>query len=94
MGTWVLDLDGVVWWGDALLPGADRAIRTLFDHGHLVVACTNHALSPAGLQMRKSVSGCEADRGSSAREEPAINAADPAASMVMASRRVIMMRQG
>jgi HAD superfamily hydrolase (TIGR01450 family) len=47
VGTWVLDLDGVVWWGDALLPGADRAIRTLFDHGHLVVACTNHALSPA-----------------------------------------------
>ena len=46
VGTWVLDLDGVVWWGDELLPGADRAIRALLDHGHQLVACTNHALSP------------------------------------------------
>lgn len=46
VGTWVLDLDGVVWWGDELVPGADRAISRLLDGGHRVVACTNHAHSP------------------------------------------------
>jgi HAD superfamily hydrolase (TIGR01450 family) len=46
VSTWVLDLDGVVWWGDELIPGADAAIRVLLERGHRVVACTNHAHSP------------------------------------------------
>jgi HAD superfamily hydrolase (TIGR01450 family) len=46
VSTWVLDLDGVVWRGDELIPGADRAIAALLERGHLVVACTNHALGP------------------------------------------------
>lgn len=50
VGTWVLDLDGVVWWGDELVPGADRAILALVEHGHRVVACTNHAHSPTVKQ--------------------------------------------
>jgi HAD superfamily hydrolase (TIGR01450 family) len=47
VSTWVLDLDGVVWRGDELIPGADRAIATLLASGHRVVACTNHALAPS-----------------------------------------------
>lgn len=44
--TWAIDLDGVVWRGSALLPGADRAVRRLLDAGVNVVFCTNHACSP------------------------------------------------
>lgn len=47
MGTWAIDLDGVVWRGAELVPGSDRAIRALLDGGHRVVFCTNHAQSPA-----------------------------------------------
>ena len=46
MGTWVLDLDGVVWRGDELVPGADAAVAALLAAGHQVVACTNWAQSP------------------------------------------------
>lgn len=47
MATWVLDLDGVVWRGNRLVPGADRAVEALLGAGHRVVGCTNHAQSPA-----------------------------------------------
>lgn len=47
MGTWAIDLDGVVWRGAALVPGSDRAVEQLLDAGHRVVFCTNHAQSPA-----------------------------------------------
>ncbi len=47
MATWVLDLDGVVWRGDELVPGADVAVSTLLEAGHQLVACTNWAQSPA-----------------------------------------------
>lgn len=46
MSTWVLDLDGVIWRGDLLIPGADLAVARLADAGHQVVACTNHAMGP------------------------------------------------
>jgi HAD superfamily hydrolase (TIGR01450 family) len=46
VSTWVLDLDGVVWRGDQLIPGADRAVEVLLERGHRVVACTNHAMGP------------------------------------------------
>lgn len=47
MSTWVLDLDGVVWRGDRVVDGSDRAVAALLDAGHRVIACTNHAQSPA-----------------------------------------------
>ena len=47
MSTWVLDLDGVVWRGDRIVDGSDRAVSALLAAGHQVVACTNHAQSPA-----------------------------------------------
>jgi HAD superfamily hydrolase (TIGR01450 family) len=46
VSTWVLDLDGVVWRGDHLIPGAELAVARLLDAGHAVVACTNHAMGP------------------------------------------------
>jgi HAD superfamily hydrolase (TIGR01450 family) len=46
VATWAIDLDGVVWRGSELLPGADGAVSRLLSAGHAVVFCTNHALSP------------------------------------------------
>lgn len=45
MSTWAVDLDGVVWRGAELLPGADVAIARLGEAGVSVVFCTNHACS-------------------------------------------------
>lgn len=46
MGTWAIDLDGVVWRGSHLLAGSDTAVRSLLAAGERVVFCTNHAQSP------------------------------------------------
>lgn len=46
VSAWILDLDGVVWRGDELIPGADVAVRALLDGGHAVLGCTNHAMAP------------------------------------------------
>jgi len=52
MGTWVLDLDGVVWRGDTVLPGAVEATSALIAQGHEIVYCTNHAMSAASKRSR------------------------------------------
>lgn len=47
MATWVLDLDGVLWRGSEAIRDSPWAVRTLIEHGHDVVYCTNHARSPS-----------------------------------------------
>lgn len=46
VGTWAIDLDGVVWRGERLLDGAAAAIGALLEAGERVVFCTNHAHGP------------------------------------------------
>jgi len=41
--SWVLDLDGVVWLGDAPLPGASDAVRLLREHGESLAFVTNNS---------------------------------------------------
>ncbi len=43
---WVVDLDGVMWWGSEPVEGSASAVSRLTDAGHHVVFCTNHATSP------------------------------------------------
>lgn len=43
-GGYVVDLDGTVYLGDALLPGADRAVRALREAGARVVFLSNNPL--------------------------------------------------
>jgi HAD superfamily hydrolase (TIGR01450 family) len=45
---WALDLDGVIWLGDAPIPGAADAVARLRRAGHDVVFCTNNSSQPRG----------------------------------------------
>ena len=58
VSAWILDLDGVVWRGAELIPGADLAVRALLDDGHSVVGCTNHALAPETKHAGPGAVGC------------------------------------
>ena len=41
--TWALDLDGVVWLGNKVIPGAEEAIRRIRTEGEQVFFVTNNS---------------------------------------------------
>lgn len=49
----LIDLDGVVWLGSELIPGAVDAIDSLMAHGVRIVFVTNDARSPAGAHAER-----------------------------------------
>ncbi|MFM7069586.1 MAG: HAD hydrolase-like protein [Actinomycetes bacterium] len=83
MGTWVLDLDGVVWRGDELIPGADLAVERLIAAGHQVVACTNHAHAPSSKRAMLDQLGVA--------PFPVVTAAEAAATRCDADDRVLVL---
>lgn len=83
MSTWVLDLDGVVWRGDAVVPGADRAVATLLERGVQVVACTNHALGPELKEAQLERLGVP--------RVPVVTSAEAAAACCDAGERVLVL---
>ena len=83
MGTWVLDLDGVVWRGDELVPGAATAVDELLGAGHRVVACTNWAQSPAHKRAALDRLGVA--------EFPVVTSAEAAASRCRPDDRVLVL---
>jgi HAD superfamily hydrolase (TIGR01450 family) len=83
MGTWVLDLDGVVWRGDQLVPGAAAAVDTLIDAGLQVVACTNWAQSPAHKRAALDRLGVASF--------PVVTSAEAAASCCRPDERVLVL---
>jgi len=83
MGTWVLDLDGVVWRGDQLVPGAATAVDALIGAGHQVVACTNWAQSPAHKRAALDRLGVA--------DFPVVTSAEAAASRCQPEDRVLVL---
>jgi len=83
VGTWVLDLDGVVWRGDHLVPGAAEAVAELLAAGHQVVACTNHAHSPESKRSALDRLGMPSF--------PVVTSAEAAAARCAAGERVLVM---
>src|SRR5579863_7228465 len=63
-GTWVIDLDGVIWLAEDPIPGSAEAVALLRGAGFGVVFATNNA-SPtiAELGERLADAGIEADPG-------------------------------
>ena len=51
--TWALDLDGVIWLGDALIPGSDAAVAALRRRGEHVVFLTNNSNRVVGDYVAK-----------------------------------------
>jgi len=83
--TWALDLDGVVWRGDELLPGADRAVRRLREAGQRVVFLTNNSSPPLAATVAKL-----AGFGIPVDEDDILTSAQAAASMLRTGSRALV----
>jgi 4-nitrophenyl phosphatase len=83
VGTWAIDLDGVIWWGEQTVPGAPEAIRDLLAAGEQVVFCTNHALSPEVKVEELTAHGIP--------PAPVVTSAEAAASCCTPSDSVLVM---
>jgi glycerol 3-phosphatase-2 len=76
-GTWVIDLDGVVWLADQAIPGSADAVARLRRAGRGVVFATNNA-SPTVAELRRRL----AKAGIDAEPEEIVTSAQAAASML------------
>lgn len=83
-GTWVLDLDGVVWLGDDEISGSSDAVERLRRAGQRVVFCTNNSSrSIAYLEAKLAVMGIEASGD-------VVSSATAAGSNLVRSERVLV----
>ena len=76
-GTWVLDLDGVVWLTGRPIPGVDEAVARLRGAGVRVVFATNNS-SPTRAELRRRLQHC----GVGAADEDLLRSADVAAGLL------------
>ncbi len=76
-GTWVLDLDGVVWLTGRPIPGADEAVATLRGAGVRVLFATNNS-APTKAELHRRLRAC----GITAPDHDVLSSADVAASML------------
>jgi len=83
--TWALDLDGVVWRGEELLPGADGAVRRLREAGQRVVFLTNNSSPPLAATVAKL-----AGFGIPVDEDDILTSGQAAASMLRTGSRALV----
>ena len=76
-GTWVLDLDGVVWLSGRPIPGVDEAVARLRGAGVRVVFATNNS-SPTRAELRRRLDHC----GIGAADDVLLRSADVAAGLL------------
>ena len=76
-GTWVLDLDGVVWLAGRPIPGSDEAVARLRGAGVRVLFATNNS-APTRAQLQRSLAHC----GITAGEADLLRSSDVAADML------------
>jgi 4-nitrophenyl phosphatase len=76
-GTWILDLDGVVWLTGRPIPGVDEAVARLRGAGIRVVFATNNS-SPTRTELRRRLERC----GIGAADEDLLRSADVAAGLL------------
>jgi 4-nitrophenyl phosphatase len=84
-GTWIIDLDGVVWLSAAPVPGGDEAVSAIRAAGGRVVFATNNSAPTHGaLVARLHAAGIEA--------EPCdlVTSADAVASMLSPGERTMV----
>lgn len=76
-GTWVLDLDGVVWLTGRPIEGGDEAVARLRGAGVRVVFATNNS-APTRAELRRRLDHC----GIGAADEDLLRSADVAAGLL------------
>jgi glycerol-1-phosphatase len=76
-GTWVLDLDGVVWLTGRPIPGADEAVARLRGAGVRVLFVTNNA-APTRAELQRQLAHC----GITAGDADLLTSADVAAGLL------------
>ena len=76
-GTWVIDLDGVVWITGRPIPGVDEAVARLRGAGVRPLFATNNS-SPTRATLRRQLAHC----GVTAGDDDVLSSADVAAGML------------
>jgi len=76
-GTWVLDLDGVVWLSSRPIPGVDEAVARLRGAGRRVLFATNNS-APTRAELKKRLAHC----GITADDADLLRSADVAAGLL------------
>ncbi len=76
-GTWVIDLDGVVWLMGRPIPGADEAVARLRGAGVRVLFATNNS-APTRAELHKRLAHC----GITAEDADLLSSADVAAGLL------------
>ncbi|MFZ0249416.1 MAG: HAD-IIA family hydrolase [Acidimicrobiales bacterium] len=76
-GTWVVDLDGVVWLAGRPIPGVDEAVARLRGVGVRVLFATNNA-APTRAELHRQLAHC----GITADDADLLRSADVAAGML------------
>ncbi|HUO49329.1 MAG TPA: HAD-IIA family hydrolase [Acidimicrobiales bacterium] len=88
-GTWLVDLDGVIWLAEHPIPGAADAVTRLRAAGVRIVFVTNNsAPTTAEFVARLAAAGIDVDPGD------LVSSAHAAASMVPAGSRVLVCAEG
>ena len=88
-GTWIIDLDGVVWLAGQAIEGVASAVRTLRERGVRVVFATNNS-APTTQELLARLRRIDVD----ARPEDLITSAQAAAALVHEGDRVLALADG
>jgi HAD superfamily hydrolase (TIGR01450 family) len=84
-GTWVIDLDGVIWLTGEPIAGVDGAVAALREAGVRVLFATNNS-APTRAELHARLANC----GITAGDEDLLTSADVAAAMVPPGSSVLM----
>jgi len=76
-GTWIVDLDGVIWLLGRPIPGADEAVARLRSAGVRVLFATNNS-APTRTELHKRLAHC----GITAEDADLLSSADVAAGLL------------
>ncbi|HEX4127114.1 MAG TPA: HAD-IIA family hydrolase [Acidimicrobiales bacterium] len=85
-GTWVIDLDGVVWLAGKPIPGVDEAVGRLRGVGVRVLFATNNA-APTRAELHRQLAHC----GITADDADLLRSADVAAGMLAPGSTAVML---
>ena len=85
-GTWVIDLDGVVWLDGRPIPGVDEAVARLRGTGVRVLFATNNS-APTRSELHERLGHC----GITTEDADLLSSADVAAGMLATGSRAVVL---